>query len=388
MLYLKIAFHFFRKNILLTIILVLQLATTVILVNFLIGKYNALSDVLKITANFSGSDTYMYMPAAAAYEGKSRSSKLEAILEDYAAELIFEQPVRELFLAQDGTEYEVLALGSLTSQTLKYKIDKGIWYDNAICTYVPCVTYSDSELGDIVRINIDNHLIEFQVVGIISKMSNILKFTSASNNPILEHLFEKNGYDNQYPLIMFNVEDLPLDINILPDSNAIVYFNSNDSEAIENITKEFRGFAWFEPVAAARMQSENQLSIHIKTLAPIIISIFLVGLVSILCLTILNSMRYIRMISIYFICGMNWQMHIITCLVNTMYQLFCVSLIIGGLARINKSENLMFVDGLIFNNINVVGILLIYAIIIIASLITQVVMNKRETPIRYIKESW
>ncbi|MDR0381427.1 MAG: hypothetical protein LBH86_05480 [Oscillospiraceae bacterium] len=384
----KIALRFLLKSLILSIIMMMQLSITIILANFLLGKYNALSDVLRITDNFSGYDTYMYMPASFVFNSDSRNDNLEHLLNKYKSEIIFEQSVGGFYQANNGTEYEVYALGDTTSRTLTDSTINGKWYADAECLYVPCVTYQDHDLGDIISLVMDNHVIEFQVVGTVSRRANILKFHAASNKPVLEHMFANNGENSPYSLLLFNQADIPYEFDIIADNSALVYFNTNDDVIREKIIQEFRNIAWFVQLEDARIESEDQFAIHLKTLTPMIVSIFLVGLISMLCLTVLNSIRHMRIVSIYYIVGMSWASHFGSFIIYMLLQIVGVCLLIGTFLFFNKILNIIPMELVMLNesNINITIVITIATIAI--ALLAQIYMRKKETPVKYIKESW
>ena len=146
--------------------------------------------------------------------------------------------------------------------------------------------------------------------------------------------------------------------------------------------------SWFIPLEEARTQSQDQLAIHFKTLAPMILSIFLAGLVSTVCLTVLNSISHMRTVSIYYICGMNWASHMITCAIFTGIQIAAVSLLMWLSYVFNMSAGFLPMDAIRLNHLNVFVTLSIFLIIILTSLISQYYINKNETPLKYIRESW
>jgi hypothetical protein len=366
--------------------MMMQLSVTIILANFLIGKYNALSDVLKITDNFSGDDTYMYMPSL--FDSERRGDKLEHLLDKYKSEITFEQPIGAHYRASNGEEYEAYALGDTTSRTLANSLVDGTWYTDTASSYIPCVTYSDHTLGDIVTLTIDNHVIEFQVVGIINRNANILKFAAASNKPRLEHMFINNGESNPYPLLLFNQADIPYEFDTIADNSALVYFHTDDGTIRKRIVEEFRDIAWFVQLEDARIESKDQLMIHVKTLAPMIISIFFVGLVSTLCLTVLNSIRHMRIVSIYYISGMRWASHLKAFILYMLFQVAGVCLLMAAFFRFNETSDMLPMDVVILNDLNLTATFVTLIATIMVALLAQIYIRKKETPIKYIKESW
>jgi hypothetical protein len=368
--------------------MMMQLALAIIIANFLLGKYNALSEVLKITAKFSDEDTYMYMPSL--FDSESRGEKLKFLLDKYKSEIIFEQSIGGFYWANDGKEYEICALGDTTSRTLVDSTTTGKWYtDAAASPYVPCVTYyQDHELGDIIKLNMDNHLVEFRVVGTVSKSANILKFRAASNLPKLELMFENNWENSPYPLILFNQADIPYEFDVIADSNALVYFRTDNNTIRENILQELRDIVWVVPLKDARFQSKDQLMIHVKTLAPMIVSIFLVGLVSTLCLTVLNSIRHMRIVSIYYISGMSWISNLVAFIIYMVLQIAGVCLVVYAFFLFNNSVDMMPMEITVLNELNAIMTIGIIFTTVAVALLTQIFIRKKETPIKYIKESW
>ena len=382
----SIAIRFLKKSLTMSIIVMIQLAVTIILVNLLVGKYNALTDVLNMCKGFDGERTYMYMPAASLFESNTRKDKLTSIINKYSSELSLEQVINDIRFSDDGIAYEINALGNKTSITVRNTIAKGKWYTEVDCENIPCVTYSDHELGDIISLTIDDRKLEFQVVGIISRNANVFKFNTASNKPILEYLFDDNDNYSSPPILIFNQTDVPFAFDTLADANGLIYFHSNDEVIINQIVGELQEIAWVEQLDLARLKSQSQLTIHINTLAPIIVSIFLVGLISTLCLTVLNALRHMRLIAIYYICGMNWASHVFTCLIYMGFQIVGVFALLAVFNFVNNKVGIIPTNSVIVNSTNAVSTAIILVLALLIFTITQIIINKEETPIEYIKE--
>jgi hypothetical protein len=201
-------------------------------------------------------------------------------------------------------------------------------------------------------------------------------------------MFMRSVEGNPRPLLLFNQADLPYEFDVIADTNALVYFHTDDTGTRERIIEEFRNIAWFVQLKEARIQSKDQLMIHVKTLAPMIVSIFFVGLVSTLCLTVLNSIRHMRIVSIYYISGMRWTSHLKAFVLYMLLQVAGVCSLIIAFFRFNQTSDMLPMDVVILNNLNLVTTIVTLIAIVMVALLAQMYIRKKETPIKYIKESW
>ena len=371
MAYAGIALRFFRKNLLLSAIMALQMSVTLILVNFLIGKYNVLADVLRISARFPGEDTYMYMPSPYFLGGEPQSDKLAAILDAHKGEIIFEQTSREILKTEQGEEYVGYALGGITSDLLDYPLIKGNWLEVASDGRIPCVSYPGRDVGDVIELYVDGSLRAFRVTGMLSRNANLPVFLASSNYPLLEHIFENEGRKSGLPMIIYNRKDIPRLPEISALSNAFVYMITDDGAARERIENEFRDIAWFVPIGTARENSADQLLIHIKTLAPMAASIFLVGIVSVICMSILGSMRNVREISIYYVCGMGRGAHLLLGAMTAACQTAAVCALVWLFWVFNETSNIVPADVMRLTGLNAAASGAILGTAMAASLISH-----------------
>ena len=162
------------------------------------------------------------------FSSATRADKFNLLLDKYESEITAEQSIPDEFRSDSGMEYRLYAMGSVTSATLIPSVKKGEWYTEADSSFVPCVTYPDNEIGDIIDLNINNTVVQFEAVGIIDRNANVLKFNTASNKPSLEYLFDKEDETYKTPLIICDQADLPYDISFSADRNALIYFNTDD----------------------------------------------------------------------------------------------------------------------------------------------------------------
>jgi hypothetical protein len=329
----------------------------------------------------------MYMPAAAVFEYLNRFDNINGITEKYQTDIIIEQTLREIVKSTNDKEYEMYALGNISYKSLDPYMTKGKWITSKNDDYVPCVTYDDHKIGDMISLSIDGIAFEFKVCGIVDRKANILKFYTASNSPTLECMFENNGYNQSYPLIIFNQADISREFDFFPDLNGLLFFQTNDENKKIEIIDEINNYAWLKPMKEARLKSMDQFYIHVKTLMPIIFAVFFVGLVSTFCLSVLNTIRHIKLFSIYYICGMDWESHIKTCMIYVFMQIAAACFIITIFFLWAVGSSMLTLDLMIFGESNIYITILIFAMIVITSLASQIFIGKRETPVKYLKEN-
>lgn len=431
--YIKFGFKLFKKNILLNIIIILQLSITIILTNVMVSRYNGFNEVLSLTKDFSLENTYLYMPAVNQDRFNERIINIQELLEKYKNEITLEQTMPSNFDSDDGNKYEIIGYGEKMSECLNMPIKKGCWFNDVETDdYIPCVALGMHELGDIINLSLvyesDEDLedkkhdglnekdfinkestqiseddltnnknndvnngvnVQFKVVGIIDYNSNILKFMTSSNNPSLDVLFEKNSSDKQ--ILLFNQRDLnKFNVNTVFNQyqNSILYLNSNNPQTVQNIVEDFQDQMWLISFKQAHTESIDQLLTQIEGILPLIISIFLVGIVSMLCLTLLNTYNNMRIFSIYYLCGMNWKSNILICLGYVFFQIFGTISLTAILFKVLYNSSVLPTSALIINGLNLMYTISIFIIAIISSLIAPYFLIRKEQPLKPLKESW
>jgi hypothetical protein len=394
----------------LNLIIIIQISVTVLITNFIVGCYNLYNEAFTLTKNFPPQQTYFIMPG---FNAAPNIEKTQEILNKYKNELTVEQPIIHEVLV-DNKQYLTISYGEKTSEYLRIPLKKGCWYtETESADYVPCVVRGDYEVGDIIRlpinyekIEIDKSLISkeelsdnpnlkprteaepvsinFKVCGVLEDKYRILTFATASNNLTLERLFDKIA---RTPILLVSQKDLSkFDINIdfYPNKNCICFMQTEDPKIKQQIADDFKAQSWVVPFEYAYDESKNELSLNIETLIPLMISIFFIGLVSAVCLTLLNAYNHIRIFSIYYICGMNWKSGFLLILSYVMCLLCSATFVFTGLIILfGNSLNTIIINS--WNVIFTVAILVLFAVI---SLAAPYFLLKKEQPLKQLKQGW
>lgn len=385
--YLKFGFELFRKNIILNLIIIFQLSFTILLSNLIVSKCNGFAEILTTTKNFPALITYLYMPGVELDRFDSRIDKTKELFNKYADEITIEQTIAGFYNASDNTKYELVGYGQNTLNYLSPYIKSGEWFKNVEnVDYIPCISIGKNTVGDEINISMDNKTkMRFKVIGTMATNAYILRFWQSSNSPGLESLFERNYEHNATPILIFNQSALKnANISVSYEQNSLVYINSLN---YDKIRAGFQKHVWFVPFYEAQKVSNQQFAIYIERLLPIMICIFFIGIVAVVCMSIVNTLHNMRIFSIYYICGMNWISSIVLCLSYILFNTIGIALLSFFMFAYVKQTSGSVTSTLIINQNNYMVTVAIVIISILAPVIAALIIIKREYPVRLLKES-
>lgn len=412
----KLGIKLFFKKFFLSLIIILQISVTVLLTNLIVGSYNLIDEAFALTNNFPEQKTYFVMPGFDGYNLTARIERTQELFDKYKNEILVEQVLARNIQSDDNQSYLTISYGKKTSEYLNMPLKNGCWYTEAESgDYVPCVIKGAYSVGDIIRLPITyeqnknqgeqaseedmlNHpelkqedktnpvYITFRVCGLLKENYRILTFATSSNNLMLEHLFDKI---TDMPVILFNQEDLKK-FNVVTGyslgTNSMLYMQTDNPETKQQIVDEFKEQAWIVPYEQAHSESKYEFFKKLKILLPLMISILFVGLISALCITLLNAYNHIRVFSIYYICGMNWKSSFLIILSYVMCHVISSILVFLGFVLLLKNE--LSTGMYIFNSLNIFSSVAIFVIMTIVSLMAPYFLLKKEQPLKQLKQGW
>jgi hypothetical protein len=116
---------------------------------------------------------------------------------------------------------------------------------------------------------------------------------------------------------------------------------------------------------------------------PIIIPLFLIGFLGVVCISILNTLKYMRNFAIFFICGMRWKDSILICLSYIAYIISGVLILcIPGYVWL---KDLLDTGGIMAAN-NYLFTLGALLAVMLLSLVTPFLLIRKEEPIKVLRK--
>ncbi len=400
--YMRIGFALFSKRLVTSFIIIIQLFLTIIIANVIIVDYNAYMEDICIMENFDTDRTYLWITAMTDTNDELRWEQLKQLKHNRSV-----RAVEVTFRANAIYNNNIVSLigyGQNTGELINMTLESGKWY-----TEVPkkdgvinCVSISSIpglEIGKLIELEIIPHYSEqtinqtFQVVGTLGKRAKTLTFNQSSASPYYDHLFqvfhstpldkEYEDYDHQVGLI-FDQSDLPTLVQSQYwDGNRLVYIDSIDDETFLSLKDELRKDSYVVKLEQAKRNTLQEIRETMVKYLPIMIPLFLIGFLGVVCISILNTLKYMRNFAIFFICGMGWKNTILICLSYIAYIISGVLILcIPGyvwLKDLLDTGGIMAANNYLFT----FGALLFVALL---SLVTPFLLIRKEEPIKVLRK--
>ena len=400
--YMRIGFALFSKRLVTSFIIIIQLFVTIIIANVIIVDYNAYMEDICIMENFDTDRTYLWMPAMTDTNDELRWEQLKQLKHNRSV-----RAVEVTFRANAIYNNNIVSLigyGQNTGELINMTLESGKWY-----TEVPkkdgvinCVSISSIpglEIGKLIELEIIPHYSEqtinqtFQVVGTLGKRAKTLTFNQSSASPYYDHLFqvfhstpldkEYEDYDHQVGLI-FDQSDLPTLVQSQYwDGNRLVYIDSIDDETFLSLKDELRKDSYVVKLEQAKRNTLQEIRETMVKYLPIMIPLFLIGFLGVVCISILNTLKYMRTFAIFFICGMRWKDSILICLSYIAYIISGVLILcIPGYVWL---KDLLDTGGIMAAN-NYLFTLGALLAVMLLSLVTPFLLIRKEEPIKVLRK--
>ncbi len=398
----RIGFALFSKRLVTSFIIIIQLFLTIIIANVIIVDYNAYMEDICIMENFDTDRTYLWITAMTDTNDELRWEQLKQLKHNRSV-----RAVEVTFRANAIYNNNIVSLigyGQNTGELINMTLESGKWY-----TEVPkkdgvinCVSISSIpglEIGKLIELEIIPHYSEqtinqtFQVVGTLGKRAKTLTFNQSSASPYYDHLFqvfhstpldkEYEDYDHQVGLI-FDQSDLPTLVQSQYwDGNRLVYIDSIDDETFLSLKDELRKDSYVVKLEQAKRNTLQEIRETMVKYLPIMIPLFLIGFLGVVCISILNTLKYMRNFAIFFICGMGWKNTILICLSYIAYIISGVLILcIPGFVWIKgflETGGILAANNYLFT----FGALLFVALL---SLVTPFLLIRKEEPIKVLRK--
>ena len=400
--YMRIGFALFSKRLVTSFITIIQLFVTIIIANVIIVDYNAYMEDICIMENFDTDRTYLWMTEMTDTNDELRWEQLKQLKHNRSV-----RAVEVTFRANAIYNNNIVSLigyGQNTGELINMTLESGKWY-----TEVPkkdgvinCVSISSIpglEIGKLIELEIIPHYSEqtinqtFQVVGTLGKRAKTLTFNQSSASPYYDHLFqvfhstpldkEYEDYDHQVGLI-FDQSDLPTLVQSQYwDGNRLVYIDSIDDETFLSLKDELRKDSYVVKLEQAKRNTLQEIRETMVKYLPIMIPLFLIGFLGVVCISILNTLKYMRTFAIFFICGMRWKDSILICLSYIAYIISGVLILcIPGYVWL---KDLLDTGGIMAAN-NYLFTLGALLAVMLLSLVTPFLLIRKEEPIKVLRK--
>ena len=400
--YMRIGFALFSKRLVTSFIIIIQLFVTIIIANVIIVDYNAYMEDICIMENFDTDRTYLWMAAMTDTNDELRWEQLKQLKHNRSV-----RAVEVTFRANAIYNNNIVSLigyGQNTGELINMTLESGKWY-----TEVPkkdgvinCVSISSIpglEIGKLIELEIIPHYSEqtinqtFQVVGTLGKRAKTLTFNQSSASPYYDHLFqvfhstpldkEYEDYDHQVGLI-FDQSDLPTLVQSQYwDGNRLVYIDSIDDETFLSLKDELRKDSYVVKLEQAKRNTLQEIREIMVEYLPIMIPLYLIGFLGVVCISILNTLKYMRTFAIFFICGMRWKDSILICLSYIAYIISGVLILcIPGYVWL---KDLLDTGGIMAAN-NYLFTLGALLAVMLLSLVTPFLLIRKEEPIKVLRK--
>lgn len=360
---LRLGCSLFFKKWWLQLLIMLQIAATLLLTNLLVFQYNDAHQVERLFRGFDGERTWLYMPVDTTAVGE--------IAGRYGDGMQFETVTTALWSNVGESGCRAVFYGDRTAAGLGLPFDRPLPEGR-----IPCVASGPFRTGDRIAITYEGQPVELEVVRHLGEKQVYFSFVGSSDEASLDLLCDQTGSVTE-PVLLLRKSDLP---GVFPQSaraNALVFFDGEpDQAAIE----AFRDAAWMSSLGSAREKTLDELGLWMKNLLPVALAIFLVGMASLTGLTLLHTLRRLRAFAIFTVCGMSRRQLFG---IGTGYALL---LLLGtGLLLIPivlwAAEARILLEGMIVSWLNVLATGLVAALVAVVTAALPPLLIRKEHPL-------
>ncbi len=117
-------------------------------------------------------------------------------------------------------------------------------------------------------------------------------------------VFDKEEYGVD-ALFLFNYEDESISDYLVAGSSLFAYSDNADMSGKD--IAELKNFGYTFTTDEIIDNTKNSLQSEVHSVFPLAVSLTLIGVVGIICLIILNTLKCRKTFAVYYICGMRWK---------------------------------------------------------------------------------
>ena len=298
--------------------------------------------------------------------------------------------------SEDGSIAKVFLVDNFTADFIRYPLQSGKWFTDVKYQEknIPCLiggVYAYKyKPGDKITIyslaandkSIISH--DLYITGILKKPEQLLKLTLSSTGSFnASRLFENNVNEE---LIVYAGIDYFDEINAFEYRNSFIYFDKilskNEIEEISQNIGEISTIKFNELI----IEEEKELNNDLGQIVPILFMIFFVSTTGLITMCILNTIKNIEILSIYYLCGSSLRnisriigIYASFFIVSSILAFVGVTKIIFVLMRGSFSQYLFYLSGF-----DAIFILIVCIIISITSMLLPILLIKKNTIIKQL----
>lgn len=393
--YVRLGLTLFRKRFFTSLVIILQLFVTILAANILIFIYNENMKDINIMKNFDTDRTYLWMKVAFEEDEDIKREHLSRLEETSSVRGV--ESILSCGSIYNDVQINLYGYGENTGNLINMPLESGTWYNKVPKKdgVINCVSISDKagfEVGEILELEIyfihnDEAITQtFQIVGAMGKRGRVLAFTGSSSDPAYDSLlynYDSTAGYNETALIFDKNDIAGFDSSQYWYSNRLIFLDSSNDTSFMSLKDELSKYSYVVKLEQAKTNTLQEVRRVMMGFLPIIIPLFLIGFLGVVCISILNTLKYMRNFAIFFICGMRWKDSILICLSYIAY-------IISGVLILCIPEyvwlkDLLDTGGIMAANnyLFTFGALLFVALL---SLVTPFLLIRKEEPIMVLRK--
>ncbi len=288
--YISLGRMLFSKNALLNIIVVFQLGVALIISNILIGSYNKTYQAYSFTENYADNAAF-FSPMRIGTETEVNIDY--NMLADEGTEIEFLSKIAE------GEKTNIFCYGEKTFTGLASQLTAGKRITGARADgFIHCISIGNKySVGESFTETVGDKAFSFLVTGVISGSAMVISPSRSSSVMRADMLFYEYDAGEDGHAVICSSESLADAVGTY--GNALV-FGVTDRSA-EQLKKTGKVIT----MAEIRSNSDEELSLEIKSYLPLAICFGLLGFASAVSMAIMNILGNKKVFSVYFVCGMS-----------------------------------------------------------------------------------
>ena len=331
----KLSFQLFISNLSLNLLIILQLCSVIVFGNMVIALQNSAIEPYKLTAGFASNSSLIYMPS-----DKSVYLNDNSAINRYGDLIRISRCMIYDIGLYDDSRVLVAGYGDCISDVMKKQLTEGIWYTDAeqhdgIINCVISGSKSKYPIGSTIIARgyagttiIDGYHyddmreLSFRVCGYFNDNPSIIQLSVSSSELNANNLFKKykttgiGFFDSIYnsgqrkrettskDLIILCAGNIP-DIVNLGSANAVIVLPSQLSDSHkENLIKDLNSEAEIAYMDDVRERSLRLANDKIASYLPMLICFAAMGILGIICISVMTMYRNKKSFRIYINCGM------------------------------------------------------------------------------------
>ena len=332
----KLGIHLFSRKSLSNVMLIMLIAMSFLLTNICVGILNREYSLINSVQNFDKENTYYYVHRSTddGIHSFLSTNDLNEAIDNDSIDIGYiyygtGEVVKKYYSSYSTLKYiTYIGCDERTSKSLYYnQLMAGEWHTEAKHTdgYVNVVVLEGKyDVGDTFQFTIDTNQLNEDgsikyitvsciVTGVLKGGSHMLKPSISYENmdftQIMPETYTEKD-DGENAVVYFSYEDAEIQKNIdkIPLSNCCMLYTDNISkQETEEMVYELNDTGC---VVSMQKLCDNTYTVMYDTImeyVPFVLGVFLLTIVCLICMMTLNSTDHLKIYSIYYLCGMNWN---------------------------------------------------------------------------------